>query len=271
MPHHREIFSFAMSAISRVFEVRERTLGRVGKGHRGTFTGVAASHQPFQSGGNLIDAVFVQPENAKPSSAVLICHGIGEVVDQWFPVQCLLAELGVASLLFDYSGYGRSPGTANWTQWEDDTVIAFERLQRLVDPMPVSILGFSMGTGIAAAVIRRISAHRLLLCAPCTSFRAGAHSIGLPAFLLPLVPPIWDIVEALADCPVPVLVIHGDKDKLFPVQMARDLAAIPPESRLIIISNLGHSEPFHKPTTFYWGHIVRFLERGVETAGGTGA
>ena len=80
-----------------------------------------------------------------------------------------------------------------------------------------------------------------------------------PLSLLPLVPPIWNAVETLADCPVPVLVVQGEKDKLFPVQMARDLAALPLRSRLITISNLGHSEPFQKPNISYWGHIVRFL------------
>jgi pimeloyl-ACP methyl ester carboxylesterase len=260
MPHHRQIFSFAMSAISRLFALRERLLGRVGAGHRGGATsGVVALHQPFQSGGNLIDAVFVEPDDAPPNSVVLICHGIGEVVDQWFPVQCLLAQAGTASLIFDYTGYGHSPGEANWKQWEDDTVAAFEALQRIVHPMPVSILGFSMGTGIAATVIDRIPAHRLILCAACTSFRAGARSIGLPASLIPLVPPIWDAAAALPGCPVPTLVIHGDKDKLFPVQMARDLSDLPLKCRLIVISNLGHSEPFHKPHISYWGHIVRFL------------
>ena len=65
--------------------------------------------------------------------------------------------------------------------------------------------------------------------------------------------------RSLADCAVPVLIVHGEKDTLFPVQMARDLAAMPPRSRLIAISNLGHSEPFHKPQLSYWGHIIRFL------------
>jgi pimeloyl-ACP methyl ester carboxylesterase len=259
MPPHREIFSFAMSAISRVFALRERVLGRVGKGHSGGAAGIVASHQPFQSGGNLLDAVFVQPDDAPPNSSVLLCHGIGEVVDQWFPVQCLLAQHGTASVIFDYSGYGRSPGIANWTQWEDDTVAAFESLQRLVAPMPVSILGFSMGTGIAAAVIHRISAHRLILCASCTSFRAGARSCGLPAFLLPLVPPVWTTDETLASCTAPVLLVHGERDRLFPVQMSRDLAALLPTSKLVVVPNLGHSEPFHKPHISYWGHIVRFL------------
>jgi hypothetical protein len=260
MPPHREIFSFAMSAISRVFAIRERKLGRVGKGHRGGATaGVVALHQPIEVGGNTLDAVFVQPDNAPPHSAVLLCHGIGEVVDQWFPVQCLLAQHGTASLVFDYSGYGHSPGKANWTQWENDSVAAFESLQRLVSPMPVALLGFSMGSGIAAAIIRRVEARCLILCAACTSFREGARSIGLPAFLLPYVPPIWNVADTLIGCTVPVLVIHGDKDQLFPVQMARDLAAMPLESTLIIVPNLGHSEPFHKPDISYWGHIVRYL------------
>jgi alpha-beta hydrolase superfamily lysophospholipase len=248
-----------MTGISRVLVLREHALGRIGPGYRGGAAGVVASHQPVLRGGTLLDAVFVQPEAAPPTSAVLLCHGIGEVVDQWFPVQALLAQHGTASMVFDYSGYGRSAGAIDWTHWEDDAVAAFECLQRLVHPMPVSILGFSMGSGVAAAVIRRIPARRLILCASFTSFRAGAHSLGLPARALPLVPPIWTTDETLACCPVPVLLVHGEKDQLFPVQMSRDLAALLPESTLVIVPNLRHSEPFHTPHISYWGHILRFL------------
>ncbi len=229
-------------------------------GYRGgSPRGVVASHQAILRGGSFLDSVFVQPEGTKPTSAVLLCHGIGEVVDQWFPVQLLLAQQGAASLVFDYSGYGRSGGSVDWTHWEDDAVGAFEHLQRLVSPMPVSILGFSMGSGVAAAVIHRISARRLILCASFTSFRAGAHSLGLPARALPLVPPIWTTDETLANCPVPVLIVHGESDQLFPVQMSRDLAELLPESTLVIVPKLRHSEPFHTPTISYWGHVVRFL------------
>jgi pimeloyl-ACP methyl ester carboxylesterase len=259
MPPHRAIFSFAMTGISRVLAIRERALGRVGPGYRGGASGVVASHLPILRGRNILDAVFVQPETEPPTSAVLLCHGIGEVVDQWFPVQALLAQHGVASLLFDYSGYGRSAGSVDWTHWEDDAVAAFECLRRLVSPIPVSILGFSMGSGVAAAVIRRIPARRLILCASFTSFRAGAHSLGLPVRAIPLVPPIWNTDESLPGCPVPVLLVHGEKDRLFPVQMSRDLAALLPASKLVVVPNLRHSEPFHTPHISYWGHIVSFL------------
>jgi hypothetical protein len=259
MPHHREIFNVAMTGISRVLALRERALGHIGPGYRGGAAGVIASHHTVLRAGIPLDAVFVQPEHAPPASAVLLCHGIGEVVDQWFPVQVLLAQHGAASLVFDYSGYGRSAGRVDWTHWEDDAVAAFECLQRLVSPMHASVLGFSMGTGVAAAVIHRVSAHSLILCASFTSFRAGAHSLGLPGLALPLVPPIWITDQTLAGCTVPVLLVHGEKDRLFPVQMARDLAALLPASKLVIVPNLRHSEPFHSPNISYWGHIVRFL------------
>ena len=44
----------------------------------------------------------------------------------WIPVQRLLAANGVASLLFDFSGYGRSTGRVDWTPFELDAVSAFE-------------------------------------------------------------------------------------------------------------------------------------------------
>lgn len=260
MPPHRQIFSFAMTGISRLLVFREHVLGRIGAGYRGGFPrGVVASHQAVLRDGNFLDAVFVEPEDRAPASAVLLCHGIGEVVDQWYPVQLLLAQHGTASLVFDYSGYGRSGGSVDWTHWEDDAVAAFEHLQRLVSPMDASILGFSMGSGVAAAVIQRIRARSLILCASFTSFRAGAHSLGLPARALPLVPPIWTTDESLADCPVPVLLVHGERDQLFPVEMSRNLAALLPGSKLVVVPDLRHSEPFHRPDISYWGHVIGFL------------
>ena len=94
-------------------------------------------------------------------AAVLLCHGIGETVEQWFGVQQLLAAHGVASLVFDYSGYGKSRGRVDWDQFELDTMAAFATLQKLAPRMPHSVLGFSLGSGVAAATINKLRAHRL--------------------------------------------------------------------------------------------------------------
>jgi pimeloyl-ACP methyl ester carboxylesterase len=192
---------------------------------------------------------------------LLICHGIGETVEHWLGVQQLLAADGVASLVFDYSGYGRSSGFFNAKQCEQDAVSAFVHLQKLTGPLPVSVLGFSLGSGIAAALTSRVPMHRLMLCAAFTSLRKATVSVGIPRFFALSVPPIWDAEIALADCPVPVLVVHGEKDRLFSVQMAEELTNYcGSQSELVIVPKLSHNEPFYRPTFSYWGRITSWLQ-----------
>src|SRR5262249_25032734 len=152
---------------------------------------VLATQHSIHSGRNLLDAVYVEPAKGAPRSAILICHGIGEVVAQWFPIQRILAENGIASLAFDYSGYGRSPGFIYWTQCAQDAVCAFRHLERLAPSVPVSLLGFSLGTVVAPAILNRVAADRLVLCAGFSSFRSAARAVCVPEFLTNLVPPIW--------------------------------------------------------------------------------
>jgi pimeloyl-ACP methyl ester carboxylesterase len=117
-----------------------------------------------------------------------------------------------------------------------------------------------MGSGIAAAMIHRVPAHRLMLCAAFTSFRDGARSVGIPAALSRYVPPIWKTKESLRNCSLPVVIVHGEKDGLFPVRMARELAnACAGPAELIVVPNVAHNQPFRRPELSYWGHIISRL------------
>jgi pimeloyl-ACP methyl ester carboxylesterase len=259
MRSHRPSFTIALTCIGRVLILRERILGWVGPRRRDT-SGLSITELSIPSGKNLLDAVFVEPASTPARAALLLCHGIGETIEHWFPVQQLLATIGVASLLFDYSGYGRSTGSPNWTQYDLDALSAFETLERLALPLPISILGFSLGSGPAVAIVNSVQAHRLVLCAAFTSFRDALRALGLPTSLSPLVPPIWSAEESLRECRIPVLVVHGEKDRLFPVQMARDLVSFcPGPAELILVPNLAHNQPFRKPNLSYWGPIISRL------------
>jgi hypothetical protein len=146
-------------------------------------------------------------------------------VDDWLGVQRLLADQGVASLVFDYAGYGRSSGNICWEQCEADAIASFRALKALQPDTPVSILGFSLGSGIAAAVLDRISPTHLVLCSSFTSFQAATCCAGLPRRLLFLAPPIWNTEESLCRYSLPVLVLHSEQDRLFPTHMALTLAS----------------------------------------------
>ena len=72
-------------------------------------------------------------------------------MEQWFGVQQLRAAHGVASLVFDYSGFGKSTGKPHWEQFELDAIAAFAALEKPAPGLPVSVLGFSLGTGVTTA------------------------------------------------------------------------------------------------------------------------
>jgi len=256
---HRPSFSITLHCASRLIYIRDRLSGRI-TSQPANAPHLAVSRHSIPSGDSLLDAIYVEPATQPARASVLICHGIGEIAPQWFPIQRILAEAGVASLVFDYSGYGRSSGRIHWSQLEQDAISAFQLLNCLAPPGPISLLGFSLGTGIVPAIVSRVNADRLVLSAGFTSFRAAARAIGLPELLAPLVPPIWNADESLPRCRLPVLVVHSTEDWLFPVQMAHDLVSLcGGNARLLLMPGLGHNEPFYKPTLSYWGPISSFL------------
>jgi uncharacterized protein len=244
MQLHRFLFTATLTCTSRVVQMRDRLLGRIPRS-RLECVGISATQHPIPSGRNLLDAVYVESSASPPHAAVLICHGIGEIVSQWFPIQRIFAENNIASLVFDYSGYGRSTGRIDWTQCEQDAVSAFELLRRLAPDVPISVLGFSLGTGVAPAILNQVAADRLVLCAGFSSFQNAARAVFVPRFLSPFVPPIWSAAEALRSCSLPILIVQGDHDRLFRLPMAHELVSYcNGHADLLVLPARSHNEPF---------------------------
>jgi hypothetical protein len=257
---HRASFAVAIACIGRLLDFRDRVLGWAKSGRIPAGIGERASLHAIPSGANRLAAVFVEPASRPALAAVLLCHGIGETVEQWFGVQQLLAAHGVASLVFDYSGYGRSTGRPNWDQLELDAIASFAALQEFAPRLPHSVLGFSLGSGVAAATINRLGAHRLILCEAFTSFRDAAAATLVPAPLAALVPPIWHAQRPLSTCKLPVLIVHGERDRIFPIAMANDLAAYcSPKAKIVVVPGTAHNQPFRRPHLSYWGPIIDWI------------
>lgn len=258
-------FTIAVTAASKILLLRDRILGKVPAQAPAAAAHCLVSRHVVTSGRARLDAVFTRPRST-PRAAVLICHGIAETVGHWRAVQLLLADHGVASLVFDYAGYGESTGTVRWRQCEADAVAAFEYLQALVPDIHPSILGFSLGSGIAAAILGRTLPRCLILCAAFTSFQdATCAVLGLPKRFAGAVPPIWNTHKSLHACTTPSLIVHGALDRLFSEQMALDLAAgCGTTARLVVMPGVHHSEPFYKPHLSYWSHVIRRLVEPIE-------
>lgn len=257
------VFCAGVTCIARGAVLRDRLLGRVRSMRRRAKEEThPISRHAIPSAGRTLDAVLVKPAES-PRAALLICHGIGETVEYWTGVQHLLASKGVASLVFDYTGYGRSRGAVDWRRCEEDSLAAFEYLKAMRMEAPVSLLGFSMGSGIATAILKRAEPERLVLCAAFTSLRDAACSMGLPRRCCMALPAIWGGEAPLHGWARPVLIVHGERDRTFPVAMARRLAEwAGPTAELVVAPGQRHKEPFYRPQPAFWGPVAEWLTAG---------
>src|SRR5215467_6363949 len=118
------ILSVLLTVIGRLLLRSDRLSGRMGR-----LVNAFPFHEErlvIASGRRKLSAVYVSAGDDSP--AVLICHGIGELVEYWGEVQSLLREMGVSSLVFNYSGYGSSSGGVSVAHCEKDARSAFREL-----------------------------------------------------------------------------------------------------------------------------------------------
>jgi len=141
-------------------------------------------------------------------------------------------------------------------------VAAFWWLRERAPGVAVTLLGFSLGSGVAAAVVGRIPVSELVLCEAYVSFRAAVRSTGIPALALGLVPDVWRSEDALRGCTLPVLVVHGERDRLFPVAMGERLArAAGEQGELIVVPGMGHADLHAKAKGDDWRPILAWIRR----------
>jgi len=214
------------------------------------------------SGKRSLSAVYVSAGDRSP--VFLICHGIGERVEYWGDVQGLLRRMGISSLVFNYTGFGASRGRVRVSHREADVMAAWEHLIR-GDSKEIFLLGFSLGTGIASATAHHLRAMQLkgvILCEGFSSLREAAAAAGLPGWLTAVAADTWSTEMQVCDLKVPVLVVHSDGDRLFPLSMAERVAkACGERGEMMIVNGLEHNEPIFFAPESYWGPIVEWAKR----------
>jgi hypothetical protein len=248
--------SFLLTVISRLLLRRDRLNGTKRRMLR--LFSFEQQRLVIVSGSRRLSAVYVSAGDESP--AVLICHGIGELVEYWGGVQDLLKTMGISSLVFNYSGYGDSSGYISTANCEEDAISAYgELLAR--GHQSIVLLGFSLGSGVSGAVASRPGVDGLVLCEGFSTFREAGTAMGFPRWMTLAVPDSWQTVRRLSELEIPVLVVHSDGDDLFPVAMARRVAeASGAHGELIVVHGLSHNAPIFTPTASYWQPIADWVK-----------
>jgi uncharacterized protein len=215
-----------------------------------------------------LEAASLQPRDP-PIAAVLIFHGIGEQLTYWQSVQTLLAQHGIASLVFHFSGYGKSPGTITPYNLHRNAHAAYAALRQIVPSnTPIFLLGFSMGTAVAADAASHLSppAQGLILCEGFPTLREAATCIASSSLLARLLPDIWRTVDTVQTLTQPLLIVHSDSDGLFPAEFAHRIyrsanSQQTHPAELFLATGFSHNEPYQNPRLAYWQPILDFISR----------
>ncbi len=260
------VISFLLTVASRSLLLRDRLNGRMAERLKGF--PFEEERLSLKSEGRWISAVHVRAGANAPT--FLICHGIGERVEYWSDVQLLLRERGISSLVFNYTGFGASRGRVRPAHCEQDAIAACAELVRR-GAGAIFLLGFSLGTGVAVAIAERVRVEGVILCEGFSSLREAATEAGLPGWLTSVAADLWSTEKTVCRLKVPVLVVHSDGDRLFPLSMAERLVkACGDRGEAIIVNGLEHNAPIFGASEAYWGQSQSGQRTGRTRGGHTG-
>ncbi|WP_297944541.1 alpha/beta fold hydrolase [uncultured Campylobacter sp.] len=184
---------------------------------------------PFEGG--LINGLKFSA--AEPKGAILFFHGNFGDVSGWGAYGADFAALGYDFYIFDYPGYGKSDGKISSQQ---QLFASADAMSRYVlaqhSPKRLAMIGYSIGSGIAAQQAAKWDAARLILLAPYFSFERLAHEKipFVPKFLIRYKIPTSEFLQAARG--TQITLIHGAADELIPVHHCRDLAGFLKEGDL---------------------------------------
>lgn len=215
--------------------------------------------------GERLTGWLLPPTGARPAraGAMVWFHGNGETVAGLAPVLRAFRPAGAALLAVEFRGYGGSTGRPTVANAERDVEAVWRWLvsRADVDSSRVVVYGRSVGTGPAVLLAATHPVAGLILESAFTTLRgmARVHYPFFPAFLAG---GGFDNLGRIALVRCPVLLIHGDGDRIIPIAMGRALAARAGDrGELHVIPGSDHNDTYDAGGEEYARRVREFVER----------
>jgi hypothetical protein len=185
---------------------------------------------------------YLPPRDGHPVIAYF--HGNGGHIGyraerlRWF------ARNGYGVLMAEYRGYGGNPGTPSESGLVADGAAAFDFLNgEGIAPNRLVIYGESLGSGVAVLLAAQREVASLILEAPFTSVAEVAqyHYSFIPASAL--LRDRFDARAKIGNVRAPILVLHGERDRVVPLRYGRALFDAAPDPKELWLSReAGHED-----------------------------
>ena len=150
---------------------------------------------------------------------------------------------GTGLLALSYRGYGGSSGTPSEEGLIRDALAAYDFAAARYPARRIVLWGESLGTAVALALAAERSVGGVMLDAPFSS----AADVGASAY--PFVPVRWFMKDPfrsdlrIAKISAPLLVLHGERDRVIPIRFGERLFALAREpKRMVRFPNGEHAD-----------------------------
>jgi len=188
----------------------------------------------------LLSGVLFKTENSK--GLIFYLHGNAGSILSWEGVAKTYTDLKYDVFLLDYRGYGKSEGRIrNQEEFFEDVQVAYDQMKKRYPESKIIILGYSLGSGLAAKLAADNSPKLLILQSPYYSMKdMMQHTYPvIPTFLLRYKLRTDQFIQ---DCKTPIVIFHGREDEVIYYGSSVKLQKLmKPTDRLITLEGLGHN------------------------------
>ncbi len=179
-----------------------------------------------------------------PKGVVVVFHGNGENLSSHYLDFVWLLFNGYDFYIFDYRGYGKSPGTPSPEGTLEDGKSVLAAIFKRNSKLPMIVFGQSLGGNVAIRaaieVQKDIPIQLMVIESSFLSYQAAARGVLARNWLTWIFQPLACLVisdsmapkEQIAKIsPIPLVVIHGDRDQIVNFSLGQELYQLAQEPK----------------------------------------
>ena len=194
--------------------------------------------------GTPLVAWYAPAEEGKPT--ILYFHGNAANAANRAPKIGMMIEDGFGVFYLNNRGYGGSSGSPTEANNVADAIAAYDALAaRGVQPERIVAFGESLGSGQAVRLAAERPVAAVVLEAAPTSTVDVGRSVYFWLPLSLLIADQYNVERHISAVTVPLLVLHGERDEVIPVEMGRRIhSAANDPKRIELFPNGRHNDLF---------------------------
>ena len=203
------------------------------------------------------------PVKNKDAMTVLICHGnAGNISNRLSTIDFYHRQLGINVMIFDYSGYGKTPGKVGEEKTYENSQAVFDFMVDTlkISPDKIVVDGRSLGGAVAIDLATKRQFKGLIVQSTFTSIYQMAKS------MFPILPAKWiqhiyyDSISKVGQIKCPILHLHSPDDQIIPYAMSGILFEKMPNPKRFVKIQGGHNSGWMDSMAIYDPALRSFIK-----------